>query len=91
MDMHAHMQCWIAFLEKYVFGRSLQSDDFLFPPITSSGMIQLGMTASHDLFQSWLDEFIQGAGIDQGNTKLTTHCFRRGGAQYHFQFAPTGK
>ncbi|KIJ48005.1 hypothetical protein M422DRAFT_248153 [Sphaerobolus stellatus SS14] len=91
MDMHTHMRNWIGFLEKYIFGRALQGDDFLFPPINSSGLIQLGTTASHDLFQIWLNEFVQGAGIDQGNTKLTTHCFRRGGAQYRFQFAPVGK
>jgi hypothetical protein len=64
MDMHAHMWSWITFLEKLIFGRPLQGNNFLFPPITSSGKIQLGTTASHYLFQSWLDEFVQGAGID---------------------------
>ncbi|KAF8531386.1 hypothetical protein JB92DRAFT_3105217 [Gautieria morchelliformis] len=43
------------------------------------------------IFPSWLDEFVTGAGIKLGRGRLTTHCFRRGGAQYHFMHAPVGK
>lgn len=46
---------------------------------------------SHDTIQRWIDEFIKGAGIDSSEVRLTTHCFRRGGAQYQFMYAPVGK
>ncbi|KIJ34781.1 hypothetical protein M422DRAFT_263138 [Sphaerobolus stellatus SS14] len=91
IEMYTHMRNWLQFLEKYAYGRELQSDDYLFPTISASGTIRLGVPASHDLFTKWLNEFVAGAHIDQGTTKLTTHCFRHGDAQYRFQFAPLGK
>ncbi|KAF8496366.1 hypothetical protein BU17DRAFT_72462, partial [Hysterangium stoloniferum] len=49
-----------------------------------------GTPISHDTIQKWLDEFVEGANIELGTTKLTTHCFVRGGAQYKFMYASIG-
>ncbi|KAF8519784.1 hypothetical protein BU17DRAFT_47457 [Hysterangium stoloniferum] len=91
VDMHFHMNTWITFLEAFVYGHELYSNDFIFPSITSTGTVQPGTPISHDTIQKWLDEFVEGAKIELGTTKLTTHCFRRGGAQYRFMYAPVGK
>ncbi|KAJ7933625.1 hypothetical protein B0H13DRAFT_1480033, partial [Mycena leptocephala] len=38
--------------------------------------------------QDLITEFTQGAGLEKS---YTMHCFRRGGSQYRFMFAPLGK
>lgn len=88
-DVDFHMRNWISFLQTYVYGRSLEPCDFIFPAIGSNGVVHVASPMSHDIIQDWIDEFVSGAGI---NTKLrlTTHCFRRGGAQYRFMYAPPG-
>ncbi|KAF8521425.1 hypothetical protein BU17DRAFT_45792, partial [Hysterangium stoloniferum] len=87
VDMHFHMNTWITFLEEFVYGHELWSNHFIFPSITLTGTVQPGMSISHDTIQKWLDKFVKGAKIELGTTKLTTHCFHRGGALY----APVGK
>ena len=42
------------------------------------------------LYKKGLPRWQQKAGID-GAEHFTTHCFRRGGAQYRFMFAPVGQ
>jgi hypothetical protein len=42
----------------------------------------------HGRFQELLDKFTAGAGIRK---RFQTHSFRRGGAQYRFQYAPIGE
>ena len=91
VDMKFHLQEWLDFLCIFVYNGQLQADDYIFPSVTTRGVIQPGAPISHDTIQKWLDEFIQGAGIQLGNGWLTTHCFRRGGAQYQFMYAPVGK
>ncbi|KAF8521981.1 hypothetical protein BU17DRAFT_45386 [Hysterangium stoloniferum] len=91
VDMDQHMRNWICFLESHVYGRILQSEDFLFPSVGSNGIVQPGSAMSHDVVQKWIKEFCTGAGIDVTLTHLSTHCFRRGGSQYRFMLAPVGK
>ncbi|KAF8572542.1 hypothetical protein K439DRAFT_1238495, partial [Ramaria rubella] len=69
----------------------LEPDDWLFPSVSSNGIVQIVTAMSREVVQNWIDEFIVGAGIDIARARLTTHCFRRGGAQYRFMYAPVGK
>ncbi|KAF8530352.1 hypothetical protein BU17DRAFT_79070 [Hysterangium stoloniferum] len=91
VDMHFHMNIWMNFLKAFVYGRELAPNDFIFLSVTSTGTVQPEMPISHDTIQKWLDEFAEGANIELGTTRLTTHCFRRGGAQYRFMYALIGK
>lgn len=54
----------------------------------ANGIMQPGQPLSHDTVQKWIDEATTGAGI---LGCFSTHCFRRGGAQYWFMFAPVGQ
>ncbi|KIJ19774.1 hypothetical protein PAXINDRAFT_68324, partial [Paxillus involutus ATCC 200175] len=54
----------------------------------ANGVIQPREPLSHDTIQKWINEATSGAGISRS---FSTHCFRRGGAQYHFMFAPVGQ
>jgi integrase len=85
------MNTWIIFLERFVYAHALEPNDYIFPSVTSTGTVQPGAPISHDTIQKWLDEFVEGANIELGTTRLTTHCFRRGGAQYRFMHAPLNK
>ncbi|KIM42896.1 hypothetical protein M413DRAFT_70267 [Hebeloma cylindrosporum] len=82
---------WICFLEE-IYGRPLEPDDYIFPAMGANGIIQPREPLSHDTVQKYIDEFTSGAGIAQGTAgRFSTHCFRRGGAQYYFMFAPVGQ
>ncbi|KAF8516847.1 hypothetical protein BU17DRAFT_67293 [Hysterangium stoloniferum] len=91
VDMHFHMNIWMNFLKAFVYGRELEPNDFIFPSVTSTGTVQPEVPISHNTIQKWLDEFAEGANIELGTTRLMTHCFRRGGAQYRFMYAPISK
>ncbi|KAG1868094.1 hypothetical protein C8R48DRAFT_771798 [Suillus tomentosus] len=79
---------WIKWLEIFHYGRTLLPNDFLFPAMSANGVMHPGQPISHDTVQKWINESTTGAGI-RGN--FSTHCFRRGGAQYWFMFAPVGQ
>lgn len=80
---------WIDCL-KVVYGSELMPGDFIFPAF-SDGKLQRGVPISHDVIQQWILHFTSNAGVTAVGGKFTTHCFRRGGAQYRFMFAPIGK
>ncbi|KAG2133337.1 hypothetical protein DEU56DRAFT_738972 [Suillus clintonianus] len=82
------MLVWIKWLESFHYGRTLQPNDFIFPVMSANGVVHPGQPISHDTVQKWINESTTGAGI-RGN--FSTHCFRRGGAQYWFMFAPVGQ
>jgi len=87
MDMFTHLQRWLKYLEGRL-GRSLESDDFIFPYISHNGTIDPKRAMSYDTFQKLLGEFVAGAGLTK---TYTMHCFRRGGTQYRFMYAPIGR
>ncbi|KAF8578165.1 hypothetical protein K439DRAFT_1621520 [Ramaria rubella] len=91
VDMEFHFREWLTFLRAFVYCRDLQADDFIFPSVNPKGLIQPRTPISHDTIQKWIDEFVIGAGINLRLGRLTTHCFRRGGVQYRFMYAPVGK
>ncbi|KAG1723631.1 hypothetical protein EDB19DRAFT_1951960 [Suillus lakei] len=82
------MLVWIKWLEYFRCGRSLQPNDFIFPAMGASRVVQPGQPISHDMVQKWINEATTGAGI-LGN--FSTHCFHRRGAQYWFMFAPVAQ
>jgi hypothetical protein len=69
-------------------GRKLHPDDFVFPALDIKGRIKVREPLSQTRVQALLDQFASDSGLLDGrNGRYTTHCFRRGGAQYRFMFA----
>ncbi|KAI6139163.1 hypothetical protein BKA82DRAFT_3960660, partial [Pisolithus tinctorius] len=66
----------------------MTNEDFLFPMISTNGVLQLGELLSHDMIQKWIDEAVVGSGT---LGMFMTHCYHCGGAQYCFMFAPVGQ
>ncbi|KAK6991995.1 hypothetical protein R3P38DRAFT_2571614 [Favolaschia claudopus] len=87
IDMFTHVRRWRA-LYRLVLGREFEPDDYLFPFISPNGTIHAKKPMTHDHAQELINEFALGAKIDK---IFTTHCLRRGGAQYRFMFAPMGQ
>ena len=88
VDMYVHMLKWLDFYETYLLRRPLEANDYLFPTIGANGTSvhpKRGITA--EVTRSKIVEMAEEAGI-RGGKEFTTHCFRRGGAQYRFMFAP---
>ncbi|KAF7327069.1 hypothetical protein MKEN_00282200 [Mycena kentingensis (nom. inval.)] len=88
-DAYHWVRLWIRYLEEVVYRRPLAPDDYLFPSVGANG-VRVGDHLSHDDLQKWLDYFSEGAKLPRANGNYTTHCWRRGGAQYRFMFAPVG-
>ncbi len=81
------MSRWLRHLEQ-LLQRPLTENDFIFPAISSTGKLKFGEPASRTGFESLMDEIVKGSGVlGDRNGKFTTHCFRRGGAQYRFMWA----
>lgn len=86
-DMNHHLLKWMSFLEERL-GRALEPEDYLFPYIGPNGVPHPRREMTHDMIQGFLNEFVAGAKLSKF---YTTHCFRRGGAQHRFMYAPLGK
>lgn len=87
-DTFFWLSVWMKWLEVFHYKRGLEPDDCVFPAMGANGVIQPREPLSHDTVQKWINEATSGAGI---SGSFSTHCFRRGGAQYHFMFAPVGQ
>jgi integrase len=83
------MKNWLEFLKGH-YNRDLGPDNFIFPSVGSNTTLQPASHISHDIIQQWIDEFASESGIVLKVGRLTTHCFRRGGAQDRFMAAPIG-
>ncbi|KAJ7500182.1 hypothetical protein B0H11DRAFT_2155556 [Mycena galericulata] len=75
-------------LYRALIGRELQPEDYVFPHVSANGTIDPRREMTLQGIQDLITEFTKGAGLSK---IYTTHCFRRGGAQYRFMFAPLGK
>ncbi|KAF9066370.1 hypothetical protein BDP27DRAFT_1544384 [Rhodocollybia butyracea] len=65
-----------------------EPDDFIFPTINANGVsVQSRQPITPEAVQKMITEFTHSAGLTGA---FTTHCFRRGGAQFRFMFAPIG-
>ncbi|KAF8128271.1 hypothetical protein EV363DRAFT_1297891 [Boletus edulis] len=87
-DSFLWLSVWMRWLEVYHYGRKLDPDDCVFPSIGANGVMQPHEPISHDSVQKSINEATTAAGI---LGSFSTHCFRRGGAQYRFMFAPVGE
>ncbi|KAJ7644798.1 hypothetical protein FB45DRAFT_976028 [Roridomyces roridus] len=85
--MYTHLMAWRRIYRQRL-DRDFEPDDYVFPYISPNGVIHPKKPMAHDTIQELLNEFSTGAGLDR---IYTTHCLRRGGAQYRFMFAPIGK
>lgn len=85
-DAYVHMQNWLDFYELSL-GRPFQPDDFLFPTVSTNGSIDPTRNMSHNAVQTTIHVWAKAAGLPNW-ARFTTHCFRRGGAQYRFMYAP---
>jgi len=82
----------INFLESHHYGRPLEPEDYVFPAMGANGVVQPREHISHDTIQQMISDAVAGAQIPSAvGGSFSTHCFRRGGAQYRFMFAPVGK
>ncbi|KAJ7143011.1 hypothetical protein C8R44DRAFT_726298 [Mycena epipterygia] len=87
IDCYTHVGTWKTHMEK-ILGRPLAGSDFVFPAIASTGQLKFGECTSRTAFETLLDEVVDKSNVMQGrNGKFTTHCFRRGRAQYRFLWA----
>ncbi|KAH6911753.1 hypothetical protein BKA70DRAFT_1423507 [Coprinopsis sp. MPI-PUGE-AT-0042] len=87
INAHRHIGPFMAFIELRI-GRKLKPDEYVFPYIAPNGVVHPDRPCSYTFISDLLTKFTQGASI---NHSYTTHCFRRGGAQYRFQYAPEEK
>ncbi|KAJ7752962.1 hypothetical protein B0H16DRAFT_1317167 [Mycena metata] len=61
---------------------------YILPAIASTGKLKFGECTSRSAFETLLEDVVEKSNVMQGrNGKFTTHCFRRGGAQYRFLWA----
>ncbi|KAJ7804873.1 hypothetical protein B0H14DRAFT_3773409 [Mycena olivaceomarginata] len=90
-DAHHWLPLWRKYLQELIYRRPLGPEDYIFPAIGANGIVQVGEHVSHDNVQKWIKEFTAGAKLPQANGTFSTHCYRRGGAQYRFMFAPVGR
>ncbi|KAK6980603.1 hypothetical protein R3P38DRAFT_3235499 [Favolaschia claudopus] len=90
-DSFSWMTRWVKYLEQEIYQRPLKPEDYIFPATGANGIVQTGEHISHDDVQKWITEFASGADLPRANGTFSTHCFRRGGAQYRFMFAPVGR
>jgi hypothetical protein len=87
IDCYTHVVAWKTHMEG-LLGRSLTGTDYVFPALASTGQIKFGECSSRSGFETLLDEVVDKSNVLNGrNGKFTTHCFRRGGAQYRFLWA----
>jgi integrase len=91
IDLYTHMWNWKEFYETHLLGRKLKPDDYIFPSLGANGLVaHPHIPISSDIVQKRINEWAAAAGIT-GAGHFTTHCFRHGGAQYRFMFAPMGQ
>ncbi|KAI0057704.1 hypothetical protein BV25DRAFT_1919893 [Artomyces pyxidatus] len=87
IDAYLYMSKWIDHLTA-ILQCPLQDEDYIFPALASTDKLKLGEPMSCSGMENLLDQVHSGSGVMEGrNGKFTTHCFRRGGAQWCFMFA----
>ena len=85
--MFTHLPQWINYLEG-LLGRNLGPDECIFPYFRPNGIPDMSREMTQEMVQSLINSFTSEAGLSK---YFTTHCFRRGGAQYRFMYAPIGQ
>ncbi|KAJ7792481.1 hypothetical protein B0H14DRAFT_3563421 [Mycena olivaceomarginata] len=78
IDIYNHIHRWLR-LYRRLLKRDLEGTDYLFPYVSSNGMIHPKRPMTHDTSQDLINEFAAAALI---NKFFTTHCLRRGGKHW---------
>lgn len=89
--MHSSLPRWLEFYETKLLGRRLGPEEYIFPTITwaaGKANVMPHQPLSSDQMQVRIERMTAAAGV-VGH--FSTHCFRRGSAQYRFMFAPIGQ
>ncbi|THU82325.1 hypothetical protein K435DRAFT_766628 [Dendrothele bispora CBS 962.96] len=87
--MYTHILNWIAHYETY-FHR-LDDEDYIFPAFNATWTsFKRQEPISSKSINTLINETAEAAQV-KGAGEFTTHCFRRGGAQYRFMYAPVGE
>lgn len=87
LDAYTRLEVYVKFYEKQI-GRELEDDDYLFPFISSNGLINSKKAMDSSVFLKIFHDFMFSAGVKK---VYSTHSFRRGGAQYRFMFCSVDK
>ena len=96
IDAYAHLNTWLDFLQRYHYRSArLMPDDFIFPSFhLTTGEVHRKKMCT-ETFMNLLKEFAFASGLvprdHVGRFPYSTHCLRRGGAQYWFMLAPIGR
>ncbi|TCD60050.1 hypothetical protein EIP91_010837, partial [Steccherinum ochraceum] len=90
INMYFHLRRYLGFMENvYLKGRPLEKDEYVFPKIGgTNGVPYMREPMDHDAVGKYVNEFASAVGI---TIQYSSHCFRRGGAQYRFMYAPLGE
>lgn len=88
INAYVHLTRYVRYIERYHNDNEMKPTDYIFPMLGRSGVLQPGSPILTDAVQEMLDWAVEGAGIA---VRFKTHCFRQGGAQYCFMYAPIGK
>lgn len=91
LDCFTHTSNWIQHLSNEM-QRPLTKDDFIFPGLASTGRLKFGSSVTRADIEKLLVFYVNGGGLLLNRRgKFTTHCFRRGGAQWCFMWQPRRK
>jgi integrase len=89
--MYTSTLTWIDHYETHILRRKLKPDEYIFPAFNSTWTaLRPNEPCDSKAINSLINEMAAAAGI-KGARTFTTHCFRRGGAQYRFMYAPIGE
>ncbi|KAJ6456576.1 hypothetical protein DFH09DRAFT_847576, partial [Mycena vulgaris] len=87
IDCYTHVGAWKSQMER-LLRRPLTGDDFVFPAFASTGQLKFGECIRRSEFETLMELIVEKSDVMKGRSgKFTTHCFRRGGAQYRFLWA----
>jgi hypothetical protein len=90
IDVYQHVLRWKEFLERHVLGRPMEDDDYMFPGLGANLTINPGEPSTYAFNRDLIKDIATAAGLHKAN-KYMTRCFRRGGAQYRYMYAPIGR
>lgn len=101
LDCFKHVSDWLMFADARLYGRarSPAPSDLVFLNFhLTSGKVHWGKEMSSEAITSIFKDFMYASGVlkppSVGNPErfpYTTHCLRRGGAQYRFMLAPVAE
>ncbi|KAF9909824.1 hypothetical protein EC991_007995 [Linnemannia zychae] len=84
---YTKLKAWLQWMERKN-GKKLSPEDYVFLALDIQGRINFQEALSQTRVQGWLDQLTSQIGpLARRNGRFTTHCFRRGGAQFRFMFA----